>query len=124
ARDAGGLAYAPARKDRARRRPLMAGSNARASVSLSLRVAGEVVSVVLDVPAGPAGVDDLLPALQALEDALVRQATRQAEGGGRRISCRAGCGAGCRQLVPGSEGEARRLAALVRGLPAAPRAVV
>jgi Fe-S-cluster containining protein len=96
----------------------------RASVSMSLRVAGEVVSVVLDVPAGPAGVDDLLPALQALDDALVRQATRQAEGSGRRISCRAGCGACCRQLVPVSEVEARRLAELVRGLPGAERAAV
>jgi len=102
----------------------MAGSEARASVSMSLRVAGEVVSVVLDVPAGPAGVDDLLPALQALDDALVRHATEQAERSGRRISCRAGCGACCRQLVPVSEVEARRLAELVRSLPDAERAAV
>ena len=91
---------------------------------MSLRVAGEVVSVVLDVPAGPAGVDDLLPALQALDDALVRHATEQAERSGRRISCRAGCGACCRQLVPVSEVEARRLAELVRSLPDAERAAV
>ncbi len=97
---------------------------ARASVSMSLRLGGEVLDAVLDVPAGPARIDDLVPALQALDDALVHQATRQAERAGRRVSCRAGCGACCRQLVPVSEVEARRLAQLVRGLPAAERAEV
>jgi Fe-S-cluster containining protein len=62
--------------------------------------------------------------LQTLEDALVRHATRQAERSGRRISCRAGCGACCRQLVPVSEAEARRLAELVSGLPDAERTAV
>src|SRR5262249_5185782 len=102
----------------------MPRSEARASVSMSLRVAGEMVSVVLDVPAGPAGVDDLLPALQALDDALVGQASQQVERSGRRISCKAGCGACCRQLVPVSEVEARRLAELVRSLPDSERAAV
>ncbi len=101
-----------------------AGDVPRVSVSLSLRVGGEVLDVVLDVPAGPARVDDLLPALHALDDALVRHATAQTERSGRSVSCRAGCGACCRQLVPVSEVEARRLAALVRSLPDAERAAV
>src|SRR5262245_62928124 len=98
--------------------------HAGTSVSMSLRVGGEVLDVALDVPAGPARIDDLLPALQTLDDALVRHAARQAERDGRRVSCRAGCGACCRQLVPVSEVEARRLAELVRGLPDAERAAV
>src|SRR5262249_12210540 len=102
----------------------MPRSEARASVSMSLRVAGEMVSVVLDVPAGPAAVDDLLPALQALDAAFVGQAGQEGERSGRRIWGRAGCGACGRQLVPVSEVEARRLAELVRSLPDSERAAV
>ena len=98
--------------------------HARASVALSLRVSGEVLDAALEVPAGPARIDDLLPALQALTDALVAVATKQAQADGRRVSCRAGCGACCRQLVPVSEVEARRLAELVRALPDPERAIV
>ena len=97
---------------------------ARASVSMSLRVGDDVLDVELDVPAGPARIDDLLPALQALDDSLVRHATLQAERAGETVSCRAGCGACCRQLVPVSAVEARRLAELVRALPDAERAAV
>src|SRR5262245_12146476 len=99
-------------------------AQARASVSMSLRVGRDVLDVSLEVPAGPARIDDLLPALQGLADALVGHASRQVEAEGHRISCRAGCGACCRQLVPISEVEARRLAELVRALPDAERAVV
>jgi Fe-S-cluster containining protein len=98
-------------------RAVDATDQTRASVSLSLRVGGEQLDLTLEVPAGPARIDDLLPALQALVDALVRHAAARVERDGRSVSCRAGCGACCRQLVPVSEPEARRLAALVRGLP-------
>jgi Fe-S-cluster containining protein len=101
-----------------------ATDQARASVSLSLRVGGERLDVALEVPAGAARVDDLLPALQALDDALVRHATARVERDGCSVSCRAGCGACCRQLVPVSEPEARRLAELVRRLPDPERAAV
>jgi Fe-S-cluster containining protein len=71
----------------------------------------------LDVPAGPATLAELLPAARSLSDTVVH-ATRQAlEQAGTPVSCRAGCGACCRNLVAISEVEARRLHALVRQMP-------
>ena len=92
-------------------------STARVSVSLSLRVGGDVVRVEVDVPAGPARLDDILPALQVLEDAVMRQLAAGVERAGRSISCGPRCGACCRQLVPISDVEARHLAGLVQALP-------
>src|SRR5262249_20241959 len=51
-------------------------------------------------------------------------AVKAVEEKGKTISCKAGCGACCRQLVPISETEARRIADLVEELPEPRRAVV
>jgi Fe-S-cluster containining protein len=59
----------------------------------------------------------LLPALQATADAFVSHAAGQSVAAGKPISCTAGCGACCRQLVPIAPSEARQVAALVEDLP-------
>lgn len=69
------------------------------------------------VPAGPARQGELLPLARALADAVVQQSTRAVEAAGAAISCRAGCGACCRNLVAVAETEARRIAELVQALP-------
>ncbi|MGE5151367.1 MAG: YkgJ family cysteine cluster protein [Rhodospirillaceae bacterium] len=61
----------------------------------------------------------VLPALQGLVNATVAAAER-----GRAISCRKGCGACCRQLVPISRTEGEALLALVEALPEARRTAV
>jgi Fe-S-cluster containining protein len=66
------------------------------------------------VPDGPARPRDILPAAQALDEAIVARGVKQ---GGEAVSCRKGCGACCRQVVPVSQPEARRLAELVATLP-------
>jgi Fe-S-cluster containining protein len=71
----------------------------------------------LTVPAGPTQVRELLPLVQSLADAVVGAGVRTAEEGGETVSCKKGCGACCRQLVPVAEVEARRLRDLVEGLP-------
>jgi Fe-S-cluster containining protein len=48
-----------------------------------------------------------------LVDAAIEAVRRE----GKAVSCRAGCGACCRQLVPISQSEAHGLAAVVAGLP-------
>jgi Fe-S-cluster containining protein len=58
-----------------------------------------------------------LPVFQAITNAVVAEAERQTEAEGRPISCRAGCGACCRQLVPITEVEARALRDRIDGLP-------
>jgi len=60
---------------------------------------------------------DLLPVLHELNDVLIHVAVQGVESQGRRVSCRAGCGACCRQIVPISEIEARYLADLMAAMP-------
>ena len=53
--------------------------------------------VEMTVPAGPVAVEDVLPVLQGLSSLFAARATAQAAAEGRAVSCRAGCGACCRQ---------------------------
>lgn len=71
----------------------------------------------LTVPAGPTTLKELLPLAQTLTDAIVNATVQVVEQRGETISCCKGCGACCRQLVPISEVEARRIAELVESLP-------
>jgi Fe-S-cluster containining protein len=71
----------------------------------------------ITVPAGPTRVRALLPMVQSLTDAVVDAATRHVQEQGQSISCKHGCAACCRQLVPVSETEARQVADLVESLP-------
>jgi Fe-S-cluster containining protein len=73
--------------------------------------------LVITVPKGPTNVGDLLPVFRGLTDAVVDVGVRQVERTGARISCRAGCGACCRQPVPVSLSEARAIQRLVDGMP-------
>jgi len=66
----------------------------------------------------------MLPVIQGFADALIDVAVKAVEEKGRTISCKAGCGACCRQLVPISETEARRIADLVEEMPEPRRAAV
>lgn len=89
-----------------------------------LGLPGGIVRIEMDVPMGKVPMERLLPALQATADALVSHAAAQSVAEGKPISCAAGCGACCRQLVPIAPAEARRLAVLVEGLPEPRRTVV
>jgi Fe-S-cluster containining protein len=79
----------------------------------------------LTVPAGPTRGRDLLPLFQSLSDAIVGAAVHVVtEGAGREVSCKKGCGACCRMLVPISQIEARHLRDLVEALPEPRRSTV
>jgi len=69
------------------------------------------------VPTGPVRVRQMLPVIQALSDAMVGAVAQDAEQNGHAISCRKGCGACCRQMVPVSGVEARRLAEMIDSFP-------
>ncbi len=84
---------------------------------IEFTVWNHTVRAQIPVPAGPARRSDLLPACRALTDLLVEVAVEAASERGEQISCKTGCGACCRQLVPVSEPEARRLADLIEQLP-------
>jgi Fe-S-cluster containining protein len=71
----------------------------------------------MTVPTGPVRLRHMLPLVHALADAVVDSAAQSAREQGEEVSCKKGCGACCRQLVPIAEAEARRIHALVEELP-------
>ncbi len=100
----------------------MSGSESAESPELvtaqfGLTVLGERIETSLSVPRGAVSPDGLLPLARGLTDRLVEIAVRVEEREGRSISCRAGCAACCRQLVPVTEAEARRLAQVIEAMP-------
>lgn len=90
-----------------------------ASVTANIELAGPdwQLRVKMAMPAGPTRVRELLPTAQAFTDAVVDSAVKMAAAQGLTVSCKAGCGACCRQLVPIAEAEARHIRELVEGLP-------
>lgn len=95
------------------------------TVRVTFTVDGRAVHVEARVPDGPARLDELLPALRAIDDRLIEAAVAREEAAGARISCRKGCAACCRvQPVPVTPPEAFALARLVDALPGPRRGTV
>jgi len=91
---------------------------------LTLSISGDAAAFHLEVPDGPTTLEALLPVFQGLTNEIARRGAARVVAEGKSITCRAGCGACCRQAVPVAEAEARNLAALVAAMPAARRAEV
>jgi Fe-S-cluster containining protein len=94
------------------------------TAQVGLDVAGVRAEFTLSVPTAAVPPGTILPVLQILSDAIGTEAVASVERAGKRVSCCAGCGACCRQLVPVSEIEARQIADLVAQLPEPRRALV
>ena len=77
----------------------------------TLRIAHPITVPNASVPAA-----EIVPVLQGLVNAVVEAAEA-----GKAVSCRKGCGACCRQLVPVSRTEGERLLQLVETMPAEQR---
>jgi len=80
----------------------------------TLRIAHPITVPTASVPAA-----EIVPALQGLVNAVVEAAET-----GHTVSCRKGCGACCRQLVPVSRTEGERLLQLVAAMPAERRSAL
>jgi Fe-S-cluster containining protein len=89
-----------------------------------LRINGEPVEMELTVPAKPVKPQRMLPIFQQMSSAVVKLSVDSVEGEGGKISCKAGCGACCRQAVPISEVEAYQIAELVEAMPEPRRSVI
>ena len=87
-------------------------------------MAGEPLDLTVTVPAGPVKPYRMLPAFQQMANTVVDKAVRATEAAGEPISCKKGCGACCRQVVPLAEIEAHQIAALVEQLPEPERSEV
>ena len=86
-----------------------------ATVDVELTIGDRRLNTKVTVPAGPTQLIDLLPIVDRVADAIVDSAVDEAAQQGRTVSCKKGCGACCRQLVPISEVEARQIRDLVAG---------
>jgi Fe-S-cluster containining protein len=87
------------------------------TVDFTLKVGAGQLQASLQVPAGKVTLTQLLPVLQTLTSSIVNSTVGIINTEGYQVSCRAGCGACCRQLVPLSLFEAEALAAWIRTLP-------
>jgi Fe-S-cluster containining protein len=76
------------------------------TVDFALKVGEGHLKAKIEVPAGQTNLTELLPIIQNFESAIIG-----------RISCKAGCGACCRQMVPVSIFEAQALGNWIRSLP-------
>ena len=87
------------------------------NTTAELVIAGRKMRLEMLIPAGPTRLAELLPLFRYLTDSFVDFSVENARAQGLEVSCRKGCGACCRQLVPISGIEARRLRDMVEEMP-------
>ena len=96
--------------------------SSKVRTSFALPVGGGFLNASANLPVGQTTLTQLLPIIQNLENAIIGKVSEEAEQAGSPISCRAGCGACCRQLVPVSFFEAEALTDWLQTLPGERRA--
>lgn len=84
---------------------------------IDMDVGNRKLRLKLSVDSGPTRLMDLLPLAQNLANTMVAAAVEDVVEQGESISCKKGCGACCRQLVPISQVEARRIRDVVEAMP-------
>lgn len=94
------------------------------TAKIHLHVLGQDRELDFQVRVGPSTLRDLLPAAREISERIAGIAMEHAEAEGKKVSCKAGCGACCRQLVPISGVEAKSLADLVAAMPPTRRAEI
>ncbi|MGA2217497.1 MAG: YkgJ family cysteine cluster protein [Terracidiphilus sp.] len=87
------------------------------TVNFAIGLGDDKLSMSATVPAGQTNLTRILPVIQSLDNSLIDGITSQLAQLGRHVSCKAGCGACCRQLVPISIFEAEALAGWIHTLP-------
>jgi Fe-S-cluster containining protein len=92
--------------------------------TIELRVGEQTTRLQATLPRGDVELGAVLPVARQMTEAVIQWAVADTEAVGKAISCRAGCGACCRQAVPIGHAEARRLSALVYEMPEPRRSVV
>ncbi len=92
-------------------------SSSSVQVSFSLRIGEGTLSANVAVPAGKTTLTGLLPVIQDFDSSLIDRVVGEATEEGHPVSCRAGCGACCRQMVPLSIFEAEALGEWFNNLP-------
>lgn len=92
--------------------------------NVGLNIGGVPVNLEMTVPAAPVKPHRMLPVFQKMANSFVEVGVRAVEAEGKTISCKAGCGACCRQPVPIAEVEVYQIAELVESMPEPRRSVI
>lgn len=87
------------------------------SGNVSIRIGGHPLSMQMTVPARPVQIRRMLPIFQQMSDTFVGLGVDAAVAAGDTVSCKAGCGACCRQVVPIAETEAYQISEIVENMP-------
>lgn len=92
--------------------------------TVKLSVSGIPMEFEMTVPAAPVKPNRMLPIFHQMANAFVDVGVQAVESTGDKISCKAGCGACCRQPVPIAEIEVYQIAELVESMPEPRRSIV
>jgi len=87
------------------------------TVEFALSLGEDKIGMSAAVPAGQTNLTQILPVIRGLDDSLIAGIASQLSQAGRPVSCKAGCGACCRQMVPLSIFEAEAMAGWIGTLP-------
>jgi len=95
----------------------MKNSSEFTTATIQMSVKGVPTEMKLEIPKNTVKPQRMLPVFQQMTNKFVQISIDETDDD-KKISCKAGCGACCKQLVPIAKIEAHRLAKLIRGLPA------
>jgi Fe-S-cluster containining protein len=99
-------------------------SSAYVTATVELSVFEQTLKGQVRIPAAPVRPERMLPVFQAIADAVIQATVTALEKKGSTISCKKGCAACCRKLVPIARAEAHRISELLDGLPEPKRSEV
>ena len=91
------------------------------TANIEMTILSKRISLQLTVGSGLASARELLPIAHGLTQIASDIACNESEASGKPVSCKAGCGACCRQLIPITQPEAHQLRAVVGAMPDARR---
>lgn len=91
------------------------------AANIEMTILSRRISLQLTVSDGPIRARELLPMAHGLTQIASDIACAESDASGKPVSCKAGCGACCRQLIPISQTEAHHLRAVVGAMPDARR---
>jgi Fe-S-cluster containining protein len=92
--------------------------------TIRMDIHGRERAFAVSVPLGPSRLLDLLPATRVIANQEAEANIDRVRAAGKEISCKAGCGACCRQIVAISAVEAKAISDLVASMPAERQAVI
>jgi len=92
--------------------------------NVKITIGGRPVAIELTVPSKNVKSRRMLPVFQGISDLFSEIGEKEVAAGGEKISCKKGCAACCRQLIPLAEIETHHIAELVESMPEPTRAEI